>query len=112
MDDLRILIARLGSPAPASRWWSIQELAAKLGAPATAADTEAALLKLLQSRKLEAEVVEVLCIFWIATSAYGYASSAKLPAHTPKPSLLSNPFLEALGFAAQALNADLEAAPK
>jgi hypothetical protein len=112
MDDLRILIARLGWPTPASRWWCMQELATKLGDSATTADTEAALLKLLHSRKLEAEVVEVLCIFWMAASAYGYAPSAKLPACTPKPSLLSNLFLEALGFAAQALNADLEVAPK
>jgi hypothetical protein len=112
MDDLRILIARLGWPTPASRWWSMQELAAKLGDPATTADTEAALLKLLHSRKLEAEVVEVLCIFWMAATAYGYAPGVELPARTPKPSLLSNVFLEALGFAAQALNADLEVAPK
>ena len=112
MDDLRILIARLGWPTPASRWWSMQELATKLGDPATTADTEAALLKLLHSRKLEAEVVEVLCIFWMAASAYGYAPSVELPARTPKPSLLSNLFLEAFGFAVQALNARLEAAPK
>lgn len=112
MDDLRILIARLGWPTPASRWWSIQALAAKLGDPTTTTVTEAALLKLLHSRKLEAEVVEVLCIFWMAASAHGYTPSAKLPTHTPKPSLLSHLFLEVLGFTAQATHADLEAAPQ
>lgn len=112
MDDLRILIARLGWPTPTSRWWSMQELATKLGDPATTVNTEAALLKLLHSRKLEAEVVEVLCIFWMAASGYGYTPSAELPAHTPKPSLLSHLFLEALGFAAQATHANLEAAPQ
>lgn len=112
MNDLRILIARLGWPTPASRWWSIQELATKLGDPTTTTETEAVLLKQLHSCKLEAEVVEMLCIFWMAASAYGYAPSSELPARTPKPSLLSNLFLEALGFAAQALHADLEAAPK
>jgi hypothetical protein len=112
MDDLRILIARLGWPTPAGRWWTIQELASRLGDPATAAETEAALLTLLHSRKLEAEVVEVLCIFWMAASAHGWASNADLSARTPTPSLLSNLFLEALGFAAQALDADLKAAPK
>ncbi|NDY91891.1 multidrug DMT transporter permease [Ideonella livida] len=112
MDDLRILIARLGWPTPASRWWSIQALAARLGDPATTTATEAALLKLLHSRKLEAEVVEVLCIFWMAASTHGYTPSAELPAHTPKPSLLSHLFLEALGFTAQATHADFEAAPQ
>ncbi len=112
MDDLRILIARLGWPIPASRWWSIQVLAAKLGDPATTTATEAALLKLLHSRKLEAEVVEVLCIFWMAASTHGYTPSAELPAHTPKPSLLSHLFLDALGFTAQATYADFEAAPQ
>lgn len=112
MDDLRILIARLGWPIPASRWWSIQELAAKLGHPATTAATEAALLKMLHSRKLEAEVVEVLCIFWMAASTHGYTPSAELPAHTPKPSLLSHLFLEALGFTAQVAHADLEGVPQ
>lgn len=112
MDDLRILIARLGWPTPASRWWSIQALAAKLGDPTTTNATEAALLKLLNSRRLEAEVVEVLCIFWMAASAHGYTPSAELPAHTPKPSLLSHLFLEALGFTARAIYADLEAAPQ
>ncbi|WP_257217533.1 ATP-binding protein [Pseudomonas syringae] len=112
MDDLRILIARLGWPTPAARWWSIQELATRLGDPATMGETESVLLKLLHSRKLEAEVVEVLCIFWTAASAHGYAPSAELPARTPKPSLLSNLFIEALGFAAQALDIDLKVAPK
>lgn len=111
MDDLRVLIARLGWPTPTCRWWTIQELATRLGDPATTAETEAALLKVLHSRKLEAEVVEVLCIFWMAASAHGYAPNAELPARTPKPSLLSNLFLEALGFAAQVLDADLKAAP-
>ncbi|HHF0815602.1 TPA: multidrug DMT transporter permease [Pseudomonas aeruginosa] len=112
MDDLRILIARLGWPTPASRWWAIQELATKLGDPETTAETEAALLKFLHSRKLEAEVVEVLCIFWTAASMHGYSPDAELPAHTPKPSLLSNLFLEALGFGAQALNTGLKAVSK
>lgn len=112
MDDLRILIARLGWPTPAARWWSIQELAIRLGNPATTAETETVLLKLLHSRKLEAEVVEVLCIFWTAASAHGYAPNVELPARTPKSSLLSNRFLEALGFAAQPLDAHLKAAPK
>lgn len=112
MDDLRILIARLGWPTPSGRWWTLQELAKRLSHPATRAETEAALLKLLHSRKLEAEVVEALCIFWMAAGEHGYVPNPDLPNRTPKPSLLSNLFLEALGFEAQALDADLKPAPK
>lgn len=111
MDDLRILIARLGWPIPAGRWWAMQELAKRLGAPATTKETEAALLRLLRSRKLEAEVVEVLCIFWMAAVVDVYVPCPDLPNFIPKTSLLSNLFLDALGFEAQALNVDLKAAP-
>jgi len=111
MDDLRILIARLGWPTPSCRWWTLQELAKRLSDPATTAETEAALLKLLHSRKLEAEVVEAFCIFWMAAVEHAYVPNPDLPNRTPKPSLLSNLFLEALGFEAQALDADLKAAP-
>ena len=65
MNDLRMLIARLGWPSTSARWWAMQELAARLGESATKVETEYSLLQLLRSRKLEAEVVEVLCIFWI-----------------------------------------------
>lgn len=112
MNELRILIARLGWPTPSCRWWTLQELAKRLSDPATTGETESALLKLLHSRKLEAEVVEALCIFWMAASEHGYVPNPSLPNRTPKPSLLSNLLLEALGFEAQALDADLKAAPK
>lgn len=112
MDDLRILIARLGWPTPSSRWWTLQELAKRLSDPATTTETESALLKLLHSRKLEAEVVEVFCIFWMAAGEHGYVPNPDLPKRTPKPSLLSNLFIEALGFETQALDTDLQAAPK
>ena len=111
MDDLRILVARLGWPTPSCRWWTLQELAKRLGDPATTPETEAALLTLLQSRKLEAEVVEALCIFWMAAAENGYVPSPDLPNCSPKASLLSNLILEALGFEAQALDADLNAVP-
>ena len=66
MEDLRILVARLGWPSTAARWWTMQELAARLGAPASKGTTEAALLEFLGTRKLEAEVVEALVVFWMA----------------------------------------------
>jgi hypothetical protein len=112
MDELRILVARLGWPIPSCRWWTLQELARRLSDPATTAETEATLMNLLHSRKLEAEVVEVLCIFWMAANEHGYIINPDFPNRIPKPSLLSNVFLEALGFDAQALDADLREAPK
>lgn len=112
MDDLLILIARLGWPSTAARWWATQELAARLGAPATQAGTETALLQFLRSRKLEAEVVEVLSIFWMAAREYRYLPTAELASSVPKPSLLSKLFLDDLGLPAQASNADLREVPE
>jgi hypothetical protein len=75
----------------------MQELAARLGDPAISAKTETALLQFLRSRMLEAEVVEVLCIFWIAARGYGYSPVDELVNSVPKPSPLSDLFLDDLG---------------
>lgn len=112
MEDLRILIARLGWPSTAARWWSMQELADRLGMPASKAATEAALLKFLSSRKLEAEVVETLCAFWIATQAHGYEPSPKLAESIPKPSILSELLLESIGLWADAPINGLQEVPE
>lgn len=97
MDDLSILIARLGWPSTATRWWTMQELAVRLGEPASKAATEASLLEFLSSRNLEAEVVEVLCIFWIAAQEHRYEAYPTLAESIPKPSILSTLLLESLG---------------
>lgn len=110
MDELRILIARLGWPSTSARWWSMQELAARLGKAAIRDETEYALLQQLSSRKLEAEVVEVLCIFWMATQAYGYSPSVKLAESIPKSSILSDLLLESFGMFAED-DEELEEAP-
>lgn len=110
MDELRILIARLGWPSTSARWWSMQELAARLGMAAIRDETEYALLQQLSSRKLEAEVVEVLCIFWMATQAYGYSPSLKLAESIPKSSILSDLLLESFGMFAED-DEELEEAP-
>lgn len=110
MDELRILIARLGWPSTSARWWSMQELAARLGKAAIRDETEYALLQQLSSRKLEAEVVEVLCIFWMATRAYGYSPSLKLAESIPKSSILSDLLLESFGMFAED-DEELEEAP-
>lgn len=98
--ELPILIARLGWPSTSARWWTMQELAASLGEPTSRAETEISLLQHLKSRKLEAEVVEVLCIFWMAALAHGYSPAARLAESIPKSSILSDWLLESLGLLA------------
>lgn len=111
MKDLRILIARLGWPSTSARWWTIQELAARLGEPATKAETESSLLHFLRSRKLEAEIIEVLCIFWMAKKAFGYSPSLSLAESIHFPSLLSSLLLKSCGLSIKANYTDLEEAP-
>lgn len=112
MNELRILIARLGWPTTSARWWAMQELAAWLGDPAVSVDAESALLQMLRSRKLEAEVVEVLCIFWMAVQGYGYSPTAELAEIIPRPSLLSRLFVESCGLSVQAVEPDLKEVPE
>lgn len=112
MDELRILIARLGWPSTSARWWTMQELAARLGEPVVRVETESALLQLLFSRKLEAEVVEVLCIFWMAAKGHSYSPTAELAKSIPKPSLLSDLLMASLGLSVQTGDTDLKEVPK
>jgi len=111
MDDLSILIARLGWPSTSARWWTMQELAARLGEPTAMAKTESALLQLLRSRKLEAEVVEVLFIFWMAVQGFGYSPAAELAENILKPSLLSDLLVDSFDLAAQAIDDGLTEVP-
>jgi len=90
----------------------MQELAARLCETATRAETEPALLQLLRSRKLEAEVVEVLFIFWMATQGNGYTPAAELSESIPKPSLLSDLLLKSLGLSVQAGDTNLKEVPE
>jgi len=108
MNDLRMLIARLGWPSTSARLWTMQELATRLGEVATKAETESSLLQLLRSRKLEAEVVEVLCIFWMAVKAFGYSPTAELAESISLPSPLSDLLVKSCGLSIQASNVGLE----
>ncbi|WP_044872472.1 hypothetical protein [Pseudomonas sp. LFM046] len=112
MDELRILIARLGWPSTSTRWWTIQELAALLGESGSRAETETALIQLLSSRKLEAEAVEVLCIFWMAAQAYGYSPTTKLAGSIPRSSILSDLLLESLGLLREGDDGELKEVPE
>ncbi len=112
MDELRILIARLGWPSTSARWWTMQELAAWLGEPGSRAETETVLLQLLNSRKLEAEVVEVLCIFWMAAQAHGYSPNPRLAESIPRSSILSDLLLESVGQLAEGDDERLKEVPR
>ena len=109
MDELRILIARLGWPSISARWCAMQELAARLGEPDSRVET--ALLQLLSSCKLEAEVVEILCIFWMATQAHGYSPALNLPENIPRTSILSEMILKSIGFLPERDAGGLEEVP-
>jgi hypothetical protein len=112
MDELRILIARLGWPSTAARWWTMQELALRLGEPATRPETETALLQTLRERRLEAEVLEVLCVFWMAARGYDYPPGVELADSMPKPSLLSNQLMTSLGLPVKDDTEDLKEVPE
>lgn len=90
MDTLRILVARLGWACASTRWWSMQELSAYLGNLTTKSETERLLIERLCSCKLEAEVVEILCIFWMAQLEHDYSPIENLIKNVPKSSLLSD----------------------
>lgn len=83
-----------------------------IGEPGLKAETESALLQLLNSRKLEAEVVEVLCIFWMAAQAHGYSPAPKLTESIPRSSILSDLLLKSLGLLAGGGDEGLEEVPK
>lgn len=108
MNDLRIIIARLGWPSKSVRWWAIQELSGRLGEPTTRSETELLLLQLLRSRKLEAEVVEVLCIFWMAVKMLGYHPINEIGESVLLPSPLSDLLMQDMGLTLHRDNRGLE----
>jgi hypothetical protein len=111
MDELNLLIARLAWPSTSVRWWTMQELAERLAETVTRATTQDALIERLRACRLEAEVVEVLCIFWIASKALGYTPLPALTGAITKPSLLATLLMESLGFAVADSAGDLVQLP-
>ncbi|GHZ41283.1 multidrug DMT transporter permease [Vibrio cholerae] len=111
MDELRILIARLSWPCPSTRWWSMQLLAGRLCQSTTKSDTESALLQRLGSCKLEAELVEILYIFWMAAKSQGYSVVPDLAKSAVKPSILSDLLMDSLGILVQQDGTNLKLMP-
>lgn len=91
--DLELLLVRLRWPVASTRWWTMQELAALLCSPDTQELTSKRLLTELTRCRLEAETVEILCIFWMALQQ-SYLPPSDLTAAVTRPSLLAAMLLD------------------
>lgn len=87
-SDLAMLIARFRWPVASTRWWAMQELATLLLAPEMREEVTTSLLQELKGCKVEAEAVELVCIFWMATKR-GFIPPPELGARLERPSTLS-----------------------
>ncbi len=110
--DIEILIARLRWPIASTRWWAMQELAALLLSPETQEEVEKQLMVELVRCRLEAETVEVICVFWMA-ARQGYAPPSNFASIVPHPSLLAALLLSDMGrMLSTAPNPPLEVVPE
>lgn len=94
--EVDFLIERLRWPVASTRWWAMQELAELLRSPAFQAQVSLELRDRLRGSKLEAEAVELLCVFWMAF-VQGVLPPASLAEHVARPSALATTLLEAMG---------------
>lgn len=109
--ELDLLVARLGWPIASTRWWSMQELSELLLSPELGAAVSARLLNELRSCRLEAEAVEVLCVFWMAVMR-GFAPPSGIADAVLRPSILASLLLEEMGLGlSNSPNPPLVAAP-
>lgn len=92
--ELRVLIARVTWPVPAVKWWGIQELAVLLNSPLVES-VESELYRALANAKLETEVMELLCVFWLAKQS-GFVPSIVLSTHVNAASPASALVLSAI----------------
>ncbi|NIE59781.1 MULTISPECIES: multidrug DMT transporter permease [unclassified Burkholderia] len=110
--DLEILIARLRWPIASTRWWAMQELAALLLSPETQEEVEKQLMMELARCRLEAETVEVICVFWMA-ARQGYTPPSNFASIVSHPSLLAALLLSDMGrMLSTAPNPPLEMVPE
>ncbi|MGZ4869071.1 MAG: multidrug DMT transporter permease [Halobacteriota archaeon] len=94
--EFELLVSRLRWPIASTRWWAMQELSLLLQSADLGATVSTRLLEELRRCRLEAEVVEVLCIFWMAAMR-GYALPSDLSKAVLLPSVLASLLLEAMG---------------
>ncbi|MFG7159721.1 multidrug DMT transporter permease [Burkholderia pseudomallei] len=110
--DLEILIARLRWPIASTRWWAMQELAALLHSAETQEEVEKQLMMELVRCRLEAETVEVICVFWMA-ARQGYTPPSNFASILSHPSLLAALLLSDMGrMLSTAPNPPLEMVPE
>nr|WP_299244209.1 hypothetical protein [uncultured Halomonas sp.] len=86
--DLEILMTRLRWPTAMTRWWAMQELAALLLTSETQEEVSKRLQAELTRCRLEAESIEILCIFWMAVQQ-GYRPPHDLGSALSCPSFLA-----------------------
>lgn len=86
--DIEMLVTRLRWPIGATRWWAMQELAALLLSSHTQEEAQRQLLAELARCRLEAETVEIVCVFWIAAQ-HGYRPPSELVPTLTTPSMLA-----------------------
>lgn len=92
---ISLLIARLHWPFTSIKQWTAKELSTLLSANAHYKTIETKLLESLKSKKLESEVVEILCVFWMA-SQKGYKPSVVLGDYIFARSCLSDQLLKSI----------------
>lgn len=112
MDELLILIARLGWPSTSCT----VAYDVGVGGPARRTNCEgrnrgcaAPVAALAHTRGRGCR--EVLCIFWMAARGHGYSPAAGLAKSIPKPSLLSDLLMVSLGLSVEAGDANLKEVP-
>ena len=109
--ELELLVSRLRWPIASTRWWTMQELSQLLQLLELREAASTRLLDELRSCRLEAEVVEVLFIFWMAATQ-GYAPPSDLPEAVNHPSILASLLLDEMGLrSSQCPNPPLQVAP-
>lgn len=88
-----MLVAQLRWPVPATKWWTMQELAQLLLSSTYREVVEQRLQEELAASKLESEAIEVLTVFWMAT-AQGYIPKRGLVDIVTVPSIGSDLLLQ------------------
>lgn len=90
-----LLVTRLQWPFTSIKQWTASELSTLLTVNDTQKIVEARLLESLKSKKLESEVVEILCVFWMACQK-GYHPTIVLGKYIFARSCLSDQLLKAI----------------
>lgn len=92
---IALLVTRLQWPFTSIKQWTASELSTLLTVNDTQKIVEARLLESLKSKKLESEVVEILCVFWMACQK-GYHPTIVLGEYIFARSCLSDQLLKAI----------------